>query len=300
MDSSSRASRILRLCLEDENNTDTLETSVDIGSIEVQNPNYVELENIESGEPMQAAESSAVPDNLQQYTMEMDEKIDTKFVLRKIENGVVSKVSDHENLETVSDESNADLNLSDDSIADPSFSSSESTSSDESTSSNELTLSDESSPPSSSSKRGKKRVIRISARKKETAKRLRNMGKEYQSVSKTSKIIKAREILAPCTDKCKLSCSTKFSENQRKTIFNNYWALGNLEQQRSFIAGNIESIQPKYRYTRTENHRKLNNAFYFQIEAKKLRVCKLFFKNTLGINDRPIRTVLEKKRKWIS
>ncbi|CAH1113390.1 unnamed protein product [Psylliodes chrysocephalus] len=241
-------------------------------------PNYVEAENNESDK------SSSLPDNLQQY-MEINENTETKFVLRKVKNGAVL-VSAHENAESVSDKSDAELNLSDDSIADPNFSFAKSTSSDWSSSDSEqnrsLIISAESSPP----KRGKKRAIRIPERKKETAKRLRNMGMEYQSVSKSSKIFKAREILEPYTDKCKLSCSTKISEDQRKNIFNKYWPLGNLELQRSFIAGN----------TRTENHRKLNNAFYLKIESKKVRVYELFFKNTLGINDRPITTVLQKKK----
>lgn len=39
----------------------------------------------------------------------------------------------------------------------------------------------------------------------------------------------------------------------------------------------------------------MNNAFYLSNKESKVRVCKMFFRNTLGINDRPIRTVLAKK-----
>ena len=43
-----------------------------------------------------------------------------------------------------------------------------------------------------------------------------------------------------------------------------------------------------------------NSAFHFNnTSGDRVRVCKLFFKNTLDINDRPIRTVLEKKNKVV-
>lgn len=57
----------------------------------------------------------------------------------------------------------------------------------------------------------------------------------------------------------------------------------------------MERITPKYRYTREGSNRSINNAFYLSVRDSKLRVCKYFFKSTLGITDRPIRTVLEKQ-----
>lgn len=62
----------------------------------------------------------------------------------------------------------------------------------------------------------------------------------------------------------------------------------------------MEPIQPKYQYVRvggTRKKRDNNNAFYFRLNDQKVRVCKLFFKNTLDINDRPIRSVQEKRNK---
>lgn len=76
--------------------------------------------------------------------------------------------------------------------------------------------------------------------------------------------------------------------------------MANLEKQRQYIANNTEPITPKYRYVRGDGSRKpriMNNAFYFRLGDRKIRVCKLFFKNTLDINDRNICTVLEKKHK---
>lgn len=70
------------------------------------------------------------------------------------------------------------------------------------------------------------------------------------------------------------------------------------QKQRQFIQNNMEPIQPKYRYVREGGIRKKrdnNNAFYFMLNGKRVRVCKLFFKRTLNINDSPIRTVHNKK-----
>ncbi|KAJ8877723.1 hypothetical protein PR048_022178 [Dryococelus australis] len=59
-------------------------------------------------------------------------------------------------------------------------------------------------------------------------------------------------------------------------------------------------INPKYRYVRvggTRSQRRPNTVFYAHRQDQKVRVCKVFFRNTLAINDRSIRTVLEKMNK---
>ena len=73
-----------------------------------------------------------------------------------------------------------------------------------------------------------------------------------------------------------------------------------LIKQREFISKCIKTIEPTYRYVRiggTREGRRNNSSFYFMISEDQVCVCKFFFKNTLDINDRPIRTVLEKQNK---
>lgn len=43
-----------------------------------------------------------------------------------------------------------------------------------------------------------------------------------------------------------------------------------------------------------DSYRIGKQAFYSTVEGQKLKVCKTYFKNTLDINDRPIRTVINK------
>ncbi|XP_060809417.1 uncharacterized protein LOC132903927 [Amyelois transitella] len=130
--------------------------------------------------------------------------------------------------------------------------------------------------------------------KKALAKTLRNMGLKYTSSSTKHKVITERKIGVPCNNNCRLKCSNNFSEEERKEIFCNYWRMGSLTQQRYFISKHMSEIKPKYQYKKISNNRKPKHSFYLTINNQKKKVCKIFFKRTLGINDRPIRTVIEK------
>ncbi|KAG5882972.1 hypothetical protein JTB14_026430 [Gonioctena quinquepunctata] len=128
----------------------------------------------------------------------------------------------------------------------------------------------------------------------EKAELLRNSGKTYKSTSKSKKQIPERKLRPPCGERCRLGCSKKIDATSRKDIFDSYWALGDLQRQRGFIISHSQQIKPKYRYSSTQEFRKLNSAFYLHVKGTRLRVCKTFFKATLDINDRPIRTALSK------
>lgn len=134
------------------------------------------------------------------------------------------------------------------------------------------------------SRRGSRKVL---------AKKLRNMGLKYTSPM-TNALVSERKMGNPCADRCRLKCNERISQEKRKTVFKDYWNTGSLALQRAFIAKHITEIKPKYQYKRIDSNRKNKHAFYLTIDRQKYRVCKIFFTNTLGINDRPIRTVIEK------
>lgn len=145
-----------------------------------------------------------------------------------------------------------------------------------------------------------KRKRNESTWKRNVLKIARNSGKAYEKRSKKAdKLMREeRKIKPPCTEKCKLQCFKKISEDQRKALFAEYWNLGDLAKQREYIGNCTTEIKPRYRYVREGGQRaprNHNSAFYFNIRDQRVRVCKLFFRNTLDINDRPIRTVLAKK-----
>lgn len=133
---------------------------------------------------------------------------------------------------------------------------------------------------------------------KNVLKKARNLGEEYMRNNKTLK--SARKMREPCHETCLLKCTTKITEEERAKVFSEYWKLGNLEKQRQFIRNCMEEINPQYRYVRQSGSRaprKKNLAFYFHINAdKKIRVCNMFFENTLDINSRVIKTTREKTK----
>lgn len=144
-------------------------------------------------------------------------------------------------------------------------------------------------------KKGKKRKSNFGKWKFQETKFLRNSGQAYVSLSKSKKTFPKKKLLPPCGEKCRFQCSNKINEDIRKDIFSGYWALADLQKQREFIIRHTEPIKPKYRYSCTQNYRNMNSAFYFEVDGNRIRVCKTFFKATLSINDRPIRTALAKK-----
>lgn len=144
------------------------------------------------------------------------------------------------------------------------------------------------------------------------SKKLRNSGLAYTSIKVTKntdgtrkKMLvnrEAKKMLPTCdTEKCRLKCSTKISEAQRQIIFDEYWAMADLQKQHMFIASCLTSITLRYRYLNaTTKFRSLNTAYYFKLEAENIRVCKQFFMATLSINSRIIRTVIEKQKKSVT
>lgn len=133
------------------------------------------------------------------------------------------------------------------------------------------------------------------SKKRQTQKSLRNSGLPY--VSYTKKVVPGKYIRRECDERCRFRCKELFAESRRLEIFNNYWGYSDLQLQREFIANHTKEIKPKYRYSCTNNYRKLNNAFFFEINSELTRVCKSFFKATLDINNKVIQTAIEKKEK---
>lgn len=144
-----------------------------------------------------------------------------------------------------------------------------------------------------SPKKGKKRSRNPDNWIREKAKRLRNCGQSY--TSKSGKIIGEKKMGPPCKEKCILSCSKKINENFRNEMFKEYWAFSSLQRQRDFLAAHIEKLDLKYRRISAAKPRNPNCSFYISKEGHRIRVCKTFLINTLGINERTIRTVIKSK-----
>ncbi|CAG9825732.1 unnamed protein product [Phaedon cochleariae] len=106
----------------------------------------------------------------------------------------------------------------------------------------------------------------------------RNSGKSY--TSKHKKVVPGRSLKPPCGDKCKLKCTSKISDAQRKELFDNYWAMADLQRQSEFILRHISTVTPRYSYKVHNSNRGNNNAFYLTVDQKRIRVCKQYFRAT--------------------
>jgi hypothetical protein len=90
---------------------------------------------------------------------------------------------------------------------------------------------------------------------------LRKMGKSYTMIH-INKIVPARSVKLPCSEKCRLKCRENINDTQRLEHFKAFWNLGDLHLQRLFIPGSITTIAPKYKYTSAEHPRAPNKAFH--------------------------------------
>ncbi|CAG9793954.1 unnamed protein product [Diatraea saccharalis] len=154
--------------------------------------------------------------------------------------------------------------------------------------------SDSSTSIEENSYRGRKRSKNIYKWQQIKAKRLRNRGESYVSMSKSRKVIPERILKDTCTEKCKLKCSENISSENRYKIFSSFWDLGSLVAQRAYIRTCMVDVTPKYKYTNAEHPRRPNKAFYFTIDDQRIKVCKTFFKNTLSVSERMVYTVQSK------
>lgn len=146
-------------------------------------------------------------------------------------------------------------------------------------------------------KKGRKRTKNPSQWKQNKIKCKRNKGKAYTSNSKSKKRILARCLKEPCTEKCRLKCTTKINTNSRYKLFQDFWDLGDLVKQRAYIRSCMVDVQPRYKYSNSEKPRNNNKAFHFVVDDTLIRVCKTFYKATLDISERMIFTVQNKMNK---
>lgn len=151
----------------------------------------------------------------------------------------------------------------------------------------------------------KKRTRNPSQWKKNQIKYLKNTGQAYTSTR--GKAMPEKNIRPPCKSTCRLSCSNKFSTDDRNVIFKTYWCLGSFQRQRDFLASCVKQVEPEFRTIKirkggdaNRNCRKPNTSYFLVNNGSEIRVCKTFLLNTLAISNKPLRTVIENKFASIS
>lgn len=102
--------------------------------------------------------------------------------------------------------------------------------------------------------------------KQNKTKSLRNSGKPYVSLSKTKKVIPARQIKEVCS--CRLKCFDKIQDTDRIDLFNHYWQMNNIELQRAYIRSCMLTLIKSARKTgKPFIVKELDYTFFYNIKA---------------------------------
>lgn len=141
-----------------------------------------------------------------------------------------------------------------------------------------------------STKLQRKRLRNVPNWKDVKSKKELNLGLEHNNRSGKNKSAKTMGL--PC--KCKMKCFDKISENMRKTVFDEYWGLGDHVRQWDFIARCVRIKEKKVATTSSNSRRALSREYYIPINFVEIKVCKVMFLNTISVSDKIISTVSKK------
>lgn len=126
-------------------------------------------------------------------------------------------------------------------------------------------------------------------------KRKRNCGKSY--TTKTGKIVPSKTFTnLDC--QCVRKCSNKISELERKKLFDNFWALGDINHQNSYLNGLCKCHSVKRRRPKDGTGSEKGCIYEYRLElaGTSLIVCKTFFLNTFNVSNGRLSRVLKKSK----
>ncbi|KAK3911669.1 LysM and putative peptidoglycan-binding domain-containing protein 2 [Frankliniella fusca] len=135
--------------------------------------------------------------------------------------------------------------------------------------------------------------------KQDKSKEAHNKGQEY--ISTRGKLVNARE-MKPACENCRFKCNEKVSENQRATLFKNFWELGDKERRDGFIRECITVKEPEVHKNGddvTQRTHTIKYSFKFPVIGQVF-VCKTMFLNTLAISEGPVRTQVAKLERGVT
>ncbi|CAH2100600.1 unnamed protein product [Euphydryas editha] len=123
------------------------------------------------------------------------------------------------------------------------------------------------------------------------SKTLKNSGQAYVGYH-SKKQYPAKSVGSSC--KCKLKCGETFSFEIRNDIMRTFYKLGNRELQWQYIIKYVTSESVKKLQVIRNKNRTQTIRYYLPLEDDKVRVCKVFFLNTLQISEQTVYTAIEK------
>lgn len=131
--------------------------------------------------------------------------------------------------------------------------------------------------------------------KKNQRKFKRNSGAAYTSALGKNRPAKKCSN-EPC--KCQKQCHLKFNGETRQKIFDSFWNLEGIDRQRDFLSKNIIATEATGSRV-IQSRRKYTLQYTFKLNFDTVVVCQPFFKKTLDISDKMVRTAIEKARRGV-
>lgn len=90
-----------------------------------------------------------------------------------------------------------------------------------------------------------------------------------------------------CAERKTRNCRM-FTEEIRRQIFENFWAIQDREKRKIFLLENIESINVLRRRTKNYSMRNFTNNYFLPIGDRRLQVCKYMFVATFNIGAKTV------------
>ena len=139
----------------------------------------------------------------------------------------------------------------------------------------------------------RKRAANKSLWKANIRKTARSRGLEY--INKHGKAVKERSVKNVDCSKCRFKCTERISEEERKCIFQTYWAVGDYNKQRQFICSNVENKAPQKISTSRKIKKTVSNSYFLSASEQKVRVCRNLFLKTLDIGKKTVECAVKQK-----
>lgn len=129
--------------------------------------------------------------------------------------------------------------------------------------------------------------------KQNLRKRNRQLGKEYVSVA--GKNVKARTCIYKNCKLCPRKCNQHFSKEECELLFNSFWDIGDIHNQRQYISSLIKVVEIERTRCKTLSRRQSTMKYYLIKNNIEIQVCGEFFRKTFNVSETFLRTVIGKK-----
>ncbi|KAK4313325.1 hypothetical protein Pmani_015313 [Petrolisthes manimaculis] len=136
-----------------------------------------------------------------------------------------------------------------------------------------------------------KRTGDVSQWAKNVAKKRRDSGLEYISVTK--KVAVPAKVVGPALP-CSKKCYDRVGMDIVNNIFNEYWKMASHNTQSSYIAKHILSKEVNRRYSGPNSKRNVTYEYFVTVNKKDIVVCKTCFCNIHAISKKRVENVLSK------